>query len=198
MNGEFGDRQHRERPLAVGRDRHRVALAEAHDGRTVGLAHEDRVVRAAGLAFLVEEEDAGVRGEVGREGVVEEGHVALARVALEHGEHADARALARQQHAAAVGHVVELQAARERASRRGASRQRHGPERAVGAGLGGREPDLVARGGPGQAALARPLAGQRRLLAGEVDRPRRCPRRRAGTGGRETRSDRPSATAARS
>ena len=76
------DRQHREGPLAVRRDGHRVALAQAHDGRAVGLAHEDRVVRAARLAFLVEEERLRVRREVGREGVVEERHVALARVAL--------------------------------------------------------------------------------------------------------------------
>ena len=110
-----------------------------------------------------------VRRQVGREGIVEKRHVALARVALEHGEHADARAFARQQHAAAAGDVVELQAAGHAGHDAQLPRSRHGVERAIRAGLRGREPDLVARGRPGEAALARPLARQRRLLSGQVD-----------------------------
>ena len=46
---------------------------------------------------------------------------------------------------------------------------RHRVQRAVCAGLGRREPDLIARRRPGEAALARPLGGEGRLLSGEVD-----------------------------
>ena len=169
LEGRVGSGNDRQRPLQVRRQREGVAFAEADHGRPVRLAEEDGVVGAAGFPLFVEEERLAVRGEVGREGVVEKGHVALALVAREDPPDAHARALARQEHAAALRDVVQLQAARHARHDAQLSRQRHRVERPVGARLGRAEPDLLARRSPREAVLARPLAGQRRLLSREVD-----------------------------
>ena len=65
--------------------------------------------------------------------------------------------------------VVELQAPGHTRHDAQPPRERHRVEGAVRAGLRGREPDLPPRGGPGESVLARPLAGELRLLSRQVD-----------------------------
>ena len=47
--------------------------------------------------------------------------------------------------------------------------RRHGVERLIRAGVGGREPDLVARGRPREPALFVPALGERLFVAAQVE-----------------------------
>ncbi len=155
-------------PLAVGRQRETFSLSQANGRRAVGLAKIDRIPCASTFGLLGEGHRSPVLRQARRPRPVEPREVLRLPVGAE-ADHADPLAGVIDQGASVGGHVLEREHAGRPRDDALSPRARHRMERPVAPAFGRREPDLLARGGPGQSLRARPARREGRLLAVSVD-----------------------------
>src|ERR1700687_639591 len=136
-----------DREFWIGRDGHRVSLANARRRRTIGVAQKHGVIRSTAIAFLVEKNLPAVAADIAHLRPPEPSQLALLFAARRHAtdtnpcvrRHRQYRSVPQVFQPHAAGHVRDVSQL---------AREGHGARVVGAARAGGREPYLIARRRP--------------------------------------------------